>query len=121
MMPKLVDRVCANKEVGMDGELEVGSRATWRNCVRMFMRKDGRKKWERNLVRQERYVKEFGGKGEVRLRFKLSTYHHGSWVTQRCGMCEEDECELCGEGLEDIVHFLLHCGEFVGKEENVWV
>ena len=40
----------------------------------MFMRKDGRKRWEGTLkwyrlakeeFGQERYVKEFGGKGEV--------------------------------------------------------
>ena len=45
----------------------------------IFMRKDGRKKWERNRLKwyrleegfgKERYVKEFGSKGEVRLKFR---------------------------------------------------
>ena len=30
-------------------------------------------------------------------------------------MCKDGKCEPCYEGVvEDIVHFLLHCGEFVG-------
>ena len=33
---------------------------------------------------------------------------------ERCGY-KDGKCELCDEGVvEDIVHFLLHCGEFVG-------
>ena len=50
-------------------------------ACKMFMRKGGRKKWERNLVSwyrlakeafgQERYVKDFGSNGEVRLRIRL--------------------------------------------------
>ena len=39
------------RKFGMEGELEVvGSRATWRIACRMLMRKDDRKKWDRNLV-----------------------------------------------------------------------
>ena len=35
---------------------------------------------------------------------------------ERYGMCQDGKCELCDEGVvEDIVHFLLHCGEFVGN------
>ena len=28
---------------------------------------------------------------------------------------------ICDGGVEDIVHFLLHCGEFAGDEEDYWV
>ena len=29
-------------------------------------------------------------------------------------MCKDDKCELYDEGVVDVVHFLLHCGEFAG-------
>ena len=63
---------------------------------------------------QEMYVKEFGSKGEMRLRFKLRTVSTRLLgVKERCGMCK-DGSDLCDEGVvDDIVHFLLHCGEFV--------
>ena len=72
---------------------------------------------------QERCVKEFGSKGKVRLRFRLMTMSVGLLDDkERCGMCKDGKCELCDEGVvEDVVHFLLHCGEFVGDEENYWV
>ena len=34
---------------------------------------------------------------------------------ERCGLCQDGKCELRNEGfVEDFMHFLLHCGEFVG-------
>ena len=67
---------------------------------------------------QERYVKEVGSKGEVRLRFKLGTVSVGLMGDKaRCGVCKDSKCELCDDGIvEDIVHFLLHCGKFVGYD-----
>ena len=58
---------------------------------------------------QERYVKEFGTKGEVRLRF-VSARLLGD--KERYGICKDDKCELCDEGVMEDMHFLLHCGEF---------
>ena len=56
------------RKFGMEGELEVvDSHATWRNCMRIFMRKDGRKRLAKEDFGQEMYVKEFGRKEEVRL------------------------------------------------------
>ena len=32
----------------------------------------------------------------------------------RCGVCKDGKCELCDKGVvEDIMNFLLHCGERV--------
>ena len=61
---------------------------------------------------QERYVKEFGSKGEVRLILRLRTVPVGLLGDkERCGMCKDGKCELCDDGIvEVIVHFLLHCG-----------
>ena len=69
---------------------------------------------------QVRYVKEFGGKGEVRLRFRLRTVSAGLLENkERCGMCQGSRCELCDEGAaEDSVHF-LYCGKLV--MEDYWV
>ena len=34
---------------------------------------------------------------------------------ENCGICKDGKCEVCDDGVvKDIVHFLLHCGEFVG-------
>ena len=72
---------------------------------------------------QEWYVKEFGSKGEVRLRFRLRMVSVGLLGDkERCGMCKDGKCELCDEGVvEDTVHFLLNCGEFLVLEEDYWV
>ena len=61
-------------------------------------------------------MKEFGSKGEVRLRFRLRTVSAELLGDkERCGMRKDGKCELCDEGVaEDIVHFLLYCGKFVG-------
>ena len=41
-----------------------------------------------------------------------------SW---RCGMRQGGKCESCDEGVvEDIVHFLLHCGEFAGDRGRLF-
>ena len=60
-------------------------------------------------------MKVFGSKGEVRLRCRLRTVSAGPLgANERCSMSKDDKCELRDEGaVEDIVHFLLHCGEFV--------
>ena len=66
----------------MEGELEVvGSHATWKNCVRDvheegWQEEVGGKsspKWHmlaKENFGHERYVKKFGSKGELRLRFE---------------------------------------------------
>ena len=66
---------------------------------------------------QERYVKDFGSKGEARLRFRLRRVSAGLLGDKdRCGICKDGKYEPCDEGIvEDIVDFLLHCGEFVGN------
>ena len=60
-------------------------------------------------------MKEFDSKIEVKLRFSLRTVSAGLLHdTVRCGVYKDGKCELCDEGVvEDIVHFLLYCGEFV--------
>ena len=58
---------------------------------------------------QEWNVKEFGSKGEVRLRFRLGMVSAGLLVDkERSGMCKDGKCELCDEGVVEDVHFLLH-------------
>ena len=67
------------------------------------MRKDRGLKWEGNLVSklakeefgQERYVKEFGGNGEVRLRLRLRMVSAGLLGgKESCGMYQDGRCEL---------------------------
>ena len=57
---------------------------------------------------QERYVKEFGSKGKVRLRFRLRTVSAGLLGDkERCGMCKDGKCELCDKGIvEDCAFFV---------------
>ena len=64
---------------------------------------------------QERYVKEFGSKGEVRLKFRLTMLQAGILFgdKDRYGMCQDGRCELCYEDVKDM-HFLLHCEEYAG-------
>ncbi len=50
---------------------------------------------------QEKYVKIFGSKGEVRT---VSSGLLGD--KENCGMCKDGKCELCDGVEEDIVHFL---------------
>ena len=39
---------------------------------------------------------------------------------ERCGMCKDGKCELCDEGVvENIGHFLLHCGVFAGDRGSL--
>ena len=79
----------------MDRELEeVGSHTKWRNCVRDVhdegwheeVEEKSSLKWYRLAKEedfgQERYVKKFSSKGEVRLRLR-GRYQWGSWVTRR--------------------------------------
>ena len=87
------------------------------------MGEKSRLKWHR-LVKedfgQERYVKEFGSKGEVRLRFRLRMVSAGLLGDkERYGMCKDGKCELCDEGVVEDVHFLLHCREFAGDRERL--
>ena len=68
-------------------------------------------------------MKEFSSKGEVRLRFRLRMVSAGLMGDkERCGMCKDGKCELCHEGVvENIVHFLLHCGYFVCNKGRLLV
>ena len=52
------------------------------------------------------------------LRFRLRMVSAGLLGDkERCGMCKDGKYELCDEGVvEDVAHFLLHCGEFVGDQ-----
>ena len=51
----------------------------------------------------------------MRLKFGLGTVSAGLLDgKERCGMCKDGKCEICDEGVEEDVHFLLHCGEFAG-------
>ena len=71
-------------------------------------------------------MKELGSRGEVRMRFRLRTVSEGLLGDKkRCGKCKDGKCELCDEGcdegvVKDIVHFLLHCGEFVGDRGRLF-
>ena len=86
------------------------------------MRNDGGKKYERNLVSrdrlanedfgQERYVKEFGSKGEVRT---VSVGLLGN--KERCGCVRM--VNVYDEGVVEEVHFLLLCGKFAGDRERL--
>ena len=41
---------------------------------------------------------------------------------ERCGMCRDSKCELYDGGIvEDNVHFLLHCDEFVSDRGRLLV
>ena len=62
-------------------------------------------------------MKELGITGEVRLIFRLRTVPTGLLGgKERCGMCKDGKCELYDEGIVEHVHFLLHCGDFVGDK-----
>ena len=69
---------------------------------------------------QERYVKEFCNKGEVRVKFRLRWYQRDSWVTRRDVVRVKmvDVSYICDEDVEDSVHFLLHCGELLMIAED---
>ena len=67
-------------------------------------------------------MKEFGSKGEVRLRFRLRTVSAGRLGDKnRWDMCKGGNCDQCCEGVVEDVHFLLHCGEFAGDRGRFWV
>ena len=106
------------RKFGMEGELEVVGRVTWRNCVQDVHEEGWQEEVGEESYLQERQEKEFGSKGEVRLRFRLRMVPTGLLGDKaRCGMCKDGKCEQCDDGVvEDIVHFLLHCGEFVGDK-----
>ena len=83
----------------MEGELEVvGLHAAWRNCMRDVHEEGWQEEvGEKSSLKryrlaeedfgQESYVKEFGSKGEVRLRFRLRTVSAGLLVTRRGVVC----------------------------------
>ena len=71
---------------------------------------------------QERYVKEFGSKEEVRLRFRLKTVSVGLlWDKGRYGVCQGGRFKLCDDDVVEDVHILLHWGEFAGDKEDCWI
>ena len=43
----------------------------------------------------ERYVKEFGSKGEVRQKFRLRRISAGLGDKEGCVICKDGKCELC--------------------------
>ena len=119
----------------MDGELEVvGLRITWRNCV-LDVHEEGWQeevggksslKWYRLAKEdfgQERYAKKFGSKGEVRLRFRLRTVSAGHLGDkERCGTCKGDKCELCDEGVVEVMCISCCTVESLQViEEDYWV
>ncbi len=83
----------------------VDSCATLRNCERDVYEEG----WQEEVVEksslkwywlakedfgQDRYVKEFGSMGEVRLRFRLRTVSAGLSDKEKCGMFMDGKCEV---------------------------
>ena len=123
------------RKFGVEEEMEVvGLCATWRNYVwdvhdEGWQEELGEKsslKWYRlakEKYGQEIHVKEFGSKGEVRLRFRLRTVSAGLLGDkERFGMCKDGKCEL----RDDVFWKLLYIScctmaSLLVIEEDYWL
>lgn len=71
-------------------------------------------KLAKNGAGVERYVRSSQDQEGVRLMFRLRTGSAGLLVDKkRCRMVSDERCIMCDSGIgEDVVHFLVVCGEF---------
>ena len=67
-------------------------------------------------------MKEFGCKGEVRLRFRLRMVSAGLLGDkERCGMCKDGKSEPCDEGVVRYCAFLVALESLLVIEVDYWV